>query len=286
MSEIVAFKHKDGVLVVDSRLIAKELEIEHESFIKTIDKYQIYCEQVFGGLRFQIGVPSKPTGNPPRFVLLTEDQATFFMTLSRNTASVVRCKALLVSGFSKAKRLLAEQGYYQPLHTTVYIRRLERIRDHEIADDLWSVFGECAWVLLMIEKEYIIPIDKMDLCDGSIGRHWSDYRRDKEWTREVKFYWHNFQDQRGRQKCNAYQYPELPFFKKWLREIYVPTHLPKYLVDKFGKRAILQVYQEQGEVNDYILSLTEEKRLSEKQEELYQLFSMVREIAGSRNLPN
>ena len=38
MSELNIETYSDGALVVDSRLIAQELNIEHESFIKTVEK--------------------------------------------------------------------------------------------------------------------------------------------------------------------------------------------------------------------------------------------------------
>lgn len=57
---------KDGVLLVDSRLIASRIGIEHESFMRTVAKYQSQTEQAFVGLRLEIGVPDQPSGNPPR----------------------------------------------------------------------------------------------------------------------------------------------------------------------------------------------------------------------------
>jgi phage regulator Rha-like protein len=58
MSDLVVSTHTDGVLVVDSRLVAEALEIEHESFLKTVEKYKTQAEQSFGVLRFEIGKPS------------------------------------------------------------------------------------------------------------------------------------------------------------------------------------------------------------------------------------
>ncbi|MBD0264241.1 MAG: transcriptional regulator, partial [Tolypothrix sp. Co-bin9] len=55
MSEILVIEHpEDGALVVDSRLIAEQLGIEHESFMKTIRKYQTHTEEAFGAIRFEI----------------------------------------------------------------------------------------------------------------------------------------------------------------------------------------------------------------------------------------
>lgn len=96
----------DNQLVVDSRLIAEELKIEHESFLKTIESHKSVAEQAFGVFRFEIGKPQGGTkgGRPVKYALLTEDQATFLMTLSRNTSEVVQCKVKLVQGFSQAKK--------------------------------------------------------------------------------------------------------------------------------------------------------------------------------------
>jgi phage regulator Rha-like protein len=284
MSQLIVVTYSDGALVVDSRLIAEELAIEHESFMKTIKQYQNQTETAFGGLRFEIGVPQKATGNPPQFVYLTEDQATFLMTLSRNTPNVVQCKIKLVSQFSKAKKLLLSQGYYREPYTSVYIRRLENSRDHMIADDMWSVFKESSEILLEIEKDFRVPVDQMDLCDGSIGKRWSQYRKDKDWCKEPGSYIHVFRDRRGERECKAYHITELPCFRKWLREEYRVFHMPQYLVDKYGKRAVLQIYQEQNKVNNYILELTEETRISTKQEELYNVFLAAREALENRLL--
>jgi phage regulator Rha-like protein len=107
MSNLDAFEY-EGVLVVDSRLVARELGIGHESFMETIQSYQSIAEQEFGVFRFQTGKPSAGTkgGRPEKYVYLNEDQATFLMTLSRNTTEVIRCKVGLVKAFSRAKELL------------------------------------------------------------------------------------------------------------------------------------------------------------------------------------
>ena len=285
MTELTVSTYSDGVLVVDSRLIAQELGIQHENFMETIKKYQAETEQAFGSIRFETGVKKKAVGaTTEKFVFLTEDQATFLMTLSRNTPDVVRCKVMLVSQFSNAKKLLQDQGYYRIPHTSVYIRRIENIRDHIIADHLWCVFREGSEILLRIERDFRVPIEQMDLCDGSIGIHWGRYRDGQPWASQIESYTHVFQDQRRSKSANAYQFSELSHFRKWLRDKYEPTHLPKYLVDKYGKRGVLQIYQEQNLVNEYILSLTEERRPSSKEQEKYNIFLAAREALSNRLL--
>lgn len=111
MTDISISEHSDGELVVDSRLIADRLGIEHESFLKTIDTHQAVVEEAFGVIRFEIGKPKAGSkgGRPARYALLTENQATLLMTFSRNTPPVVKCKVELVQAFSKAKQLLAQR---------------------------------------------------------------------------------------------------------------------------------------------------------------------------------
>jgi phage regulator Rha-like protein len=286
MSDLIV-SQANGVLVVDSRLIAEELGIEHESFLKTVEKYKTQAEQSFGGLRFEIGVPEKPTGNPPRYVFLTEEQASFYMTLSRNTPEVVELKARLVRAFFEARRLLLGLGVSEPQTTTTYIQRLQNMADHIVEDDVWTTFREGAEVLLKVETEFRVPVSKMDLCDGSIGKHWSNHRQQNGFTSPPRKYIHRFKDQRGDCEANAFEYSELPVFRKWLREVYTPVHLPEYLADKYGKRAVLQIYEEQKQVDEHILKLTEEKRTAPKQEELYQIFLAARDaMSPSRYLPS
>lgn len=287
MAELVVFEHEDGALVVDSRIIAERLDIQHESFMKTINKYKKEAEQAFGHIRFEIGTVTNSVGavNEVNFALLNEEQATFYMTLSRNTPEVVQLKLELVQKFSLAKKLLRQRGIYQQPHTTVYIRRLENMGDHEIADDLWAIFREAAEILLLVEKQFRVPVEQMDLCDGSIGTHWKNYRIGKPWAGAMREYLHRFRDKRPPVRPNAYTYSELPHFKKWLREHYITKHLPEYLIGKYGKRAVRQIYEERGKLDEYILELTEEKRISPKQEELYEIFLAAREAIANRYLP-
>lgn len=106
---------RDSVLVVDSRLIAPRLGIEHRSFVKTIDRYREQITSVSDKpedqvLRFEISKPpdNSKGGRPERFVYLTDAQASFVMTLSRNTPQVVEFKRQLVRAFEKAKQVIKE----------------------------------------------------------------------------------------------------------------------------------------------------------------------------------
>ena len=305
MSDLIISQHSDNVLVVDSRLVAQELGIEHSDWYQNVitnKKFQPSAEQAFGVLRFENGEPSGGAkgGRPEKYCLLTEEQSLFYTALSRNTPEVIELKIKLVKAFSEAKRLLSNLGVSQKQYSTVYIERLENMSDHIIDDDVWATFKEGAVILLLVEKDYRVPVSQLDLCDGSIGHHWSQYReeigidklknKDGEYVRDEngkciktkRSYIHRHRNQRGELPANAYELIELPIFRKWLRETYTPTHLPKYLVDKYGKRAIRQIYEEQGKLTDYILAITDEKRATPTQEGMYQVFLAAREAISNR----
>jgi phage regulator Rha-like protein len=56
MSDLIPFEY-NGQLVVDSRLIAQELGIEHDNYMQTINNYQTEVEKEFGVFLFETGKP-------------------------------------------------------------------------------------------------------------------------------------------------------------------------------------------------------------------------------------
>jgi phage regulator Rha-like protein len=107
MSNNIIVVQQDNTLVVDSRLIALDLGVEHESVMRLIYKHQAKLEAKFGILRFQIG-EIIGRGQPEKFAWLNEGQSTVLMTLSRNTDRVVELKFDLVEKFELAKNLLKQ----------------------------------------------------------------------------------------------------------------------------------------------------------------------------------
>jgi phage regulator Rha-like protein len=102
---------REEVLVVDSKLVADELGIQHKNFLATIDKYTDTMAQslVVKAPAFETRVIERPQGGTyeERICWLTEPQAIFLMTLSRNTERVVSCKLKLVEAFEAAKQRIA-----------------------------------------------------------------------------------------------------------------------------------------------------------------------------------
>jgi phage regulator Rha-like protein len=113
MQEIIKIEKINGTTVIDSRIVAQGLEIEHKHLLETIRKYQNELESL-GVLPFETAKPSKNTkgGRPETFCYLNEIQCNFVVTLSRNTEAVVKFKLALVKAFDQAKKIIQElQGF-------------------------------------------------------------------------------------------------------------------------------------------------------------------------------
>jgi len=174
MEEITPFEY-NSQLVVDSRLIAQELGVQHNNFMQLIYNYQIEAEKEFGIYLFQTEKLSG-RGRPQKYVLLTEDQANFLLTLVDNTSQSVRLKAKLVKGFSKAKELLKSKinGSYwykrmglamshseNPLQRGYFCVYLEMMR---LFSELESHLGYVVPDVNLLTDEYVVPDISIAKC--------------------------------------------------------------------------------------------------------------------------
>ena len=103
----IHIQEQAGELVADSREVAAALVIQHENLLGNMEAHRATLETEFGRVRFETGTLETAGGaQRTRFAYLTENQALFLATLSRNTAAVVRVKAWLVKAFDAARRAL------------------------------------------------------------------------------------------------------------------------------------------------------------------------------------
>lgn len=228
MNNLISITQQGDTLVVDSRLIAERLGVGHgDWFRNTLLKYQTETEQAFGLLRFERG-EIKGRGQPEKYSLLTEDQATFLMTLSRNTPEVVACKAALVKSFSEAKQILQQQS-----HAPFWYRRLTLFRaQNKVKPGYFSIFEETITLVSDLETAgYIIPDSAIP--DISIGLCWAKHlRREGIEPNEIAVvYPHQYPDGR-KVEANSYSEELLPKFRKWFRETYKTVKLVAYLGNK------------------------------------------------------
>jgi len=185
MADLEVFSDGDE-LFVDSRLIAERLGIEHRSFLASIDNYETQIEQAFGILRFE-NAEIDGRGRPARYALLNEEQASFLMTLSRNTPEVVQCKIDLVKAFSKAKELLKQRHEKADKQLSYWYQRLQLALSDANKPLQTGYF--CVYLQMMnffqeleVRLGYVLPdlnpvTDEYLVPDGSIGVRFNDWLR-------------------------------------------------------------------------------------------------------------
>lgn len=106
---------------IDSRLLALNLGIKHQSMFELIKAHHADFEEL-GLLRFQTG--ERTGGRPERFAQLNEDQAYLVLTYSRNTVRVRELKVRMVKAFRAARhaaeiRLVEYSPAYHNFHDAI-----------------------------------------------------------------------------------------------------------------------------------------------------------------------
>lgn len=180
VSQPLEISNIGGELLVDSRLIALQLGIEHEVLYRTINKYLNELQE-FGNLRFQNGTVTNSVGavNTVKFAYLTEDQSMLLMTMSRNTKQVIRCKIDLVAAFSAAKKII----------TTVIPAQSERLRELELEiqvlkmkttwastqDNRIALHGISTALMLEGKAGSVVTVDRptIEILDAATGVNFS-----------------------------------------------------------------------------------------------------------------
>ena len=109
---------------VSTQQLAKHLGNKHQSLFELVKNHRSDFEQL-GILRFQTGV-IEGRGQPEKFAMLNEDQATLALAYSKNTKRVRELKVQLVKAFGQARRAadLRKTEYlpgYHELHDTMHV---------------------------------------------------------------------------------------------------------------------------------------------------------------------
>lgn len=116
---------------IDSRLLAQHLGNKHKNVRELIEQHRQRFERI-NQLRFQteVGKRRQGGGNPERYALLTEDQAYYLLSLSKNTERVADLKLRLVLAFREARQA-------QDLTKTEYLPTY-----HALHDEISSLAGQ------------------------------------------------------------------------------------------------------------------------------------------------
>ena len=99
----------ENVIFTNSKIIATGTENKHESIAAIIQKYWDDIKE-FGEIRFSdLKSGNSKGGRPERIYYLNEEQATFTITLLRNSKIVVKFKKELVRQFYSMRRFILEK---------------------------------------------------------------------------------------------------------------------------------------------------------------------------------
>lgn len=120
---------------------------------------------------------------------------------------------------------------------TGYIKRIEQLSGSLscIPEGHWCVLSESSHLLIYVQSILKMPVGETDLLDGSVGRCWSEYRKNKPWaTQTPRNCTYKFPDGRY---CHpkTYHFDELGKYREWEQTIYIPKIMPDYLKRKYGK---------------------------------------------------
>lgn len=109
MEAIMKIEDVNGVKAVSTRTVSEELGVQHKNLLETIEKYLSEIEDAFGRVAFKTE-PLQTSGGiqNAKVAYLTEDQAIFVSTLSRNSQQVVQFKARLVQAFQAARKFIQQ----------------------------------------------------------------------------------------------------------------------------------------------------------------------------------
>jgi phage regulator Rha-like protein len=95
-------------LVVDSRLVAESLGIEHRALLKTVraTPERLARLQSYSRLKFQVqSDPNNISSHPDKFYWLNEKQANYIMGLAKNTPEKEAALDKLILAFDAAKQI-------------------------------------------------------------------------------------------------------------------------------------------------------------------------------------
>ena len=210
-----------------SLLVAQKFGKEHKNVLRDIQN--IICSPKFRRLNFELSNYEIRGKQYPMYIMTRDAFTMLVMSFTGLAAATFREE--FIDEFNRMEAVLRAGA--TPMLIPTYQQRILSEPTKSCPDTHFSIFDASHSIMLFIEKN-IGSVNKYDLADGSIGTRWAKYREDKGWILPFAYYMHEYDDCRGDRECKCYHNSELPFFKKWLKEIYKPVYLYDYLHAKYA----------------------------------------------------
>lgn len=155
---------------VSHRVVAEQTDNDTVSIRKMVDKYILEFKE-FGHLSFKMTTVGNSVGakNEQKTYYLNEQQATFLMTLLRNSPKVVIFKKALVKAFYELKEKVSskvtqiEESYFEKIY---FPHQVINIQDEDFRRVLYIAYGgKCFYTSEPLDKnnfhiDHIIPKSK------------------------------------------------------------------------------------------------------------------------------
>jgi Rha family phage regulatory protein len=235
MQLVIDYHHKP---VTTSLLVAERFGKRHDDVLRAIRGLD--CSPEFSLRNFTESNYGLRGKQYPMYYITKDGFAFLVMGFTGLTAA--RFKEEYIEQFNKMEAAMQAE---KPKLLQVYTERILSEPTKSVPKGYWSVFDRSHKIVLFIEAK-IGCINRFDLADGSIGRHWALYRSRQEWAKPSNTYMHEFDDARGSVECKCYHKGEKDFFDDWLEDVYRKEHLQKYLISKYS-----------GEKNQFMLDRVE-----------------------------
>ena len=216
-----------------SRLIAEKFGKRHSVVLRDIKNLD--CSKEFTEHNFVLSEYIDSTGRKLPEYIITRD-GFVFLVMGFTGEKAAKFKEEYLAQFNRMEEQLRKESFENPL--PVYTMRVLSEPTKTVPRGYWSVFDKSHAILLLIESK-IGCFNKFDLADGSIGKMWSQFRKDKFWAMEPGMYTHEYDDERGSVDCKCYHGSELQYFDEWLMHVYKYEHLLSYLTNKYKKEGNL-----------------------------------------------
>ena len=219
-----------------SLLIAEKFDKRHDNVMQAIANLEISREFRLLNFKESSYVNSQKRVNTS--FTITRDGFTR-LVMSFNGAAAQRFKEEFIAEFNRMEALLKLEATPKPL-LEVYSKRIINDEARNCPDTHFCIFNESHPVMIAVEANVGSQCE-FDLIDGSIGKRWSNFRKDKLWADEdnVSTYDYIFSDRRGTREVKCYDNEELKYFRHWLKNIYKKDHLIEYLNNKYSKNPFM-----------------------------------------------
>ena len=133
---------QNNQLVTTSEIIAQSIDVHHKNTLDLIKRYKRELEPL-GSLAFETRVKRADNrgGEKTTYALLNEQQATFLISLSRNTSKVVEFKLALTKAFFEARNLLKQNAVEAKTEHKSYLKIFSQFCDeHNYSDEERTMF--------------------------------------------------------------------------------------------------------------------------------------------------